>query len=324
MRSIVTALLAAGLFQAAALAPAAEVTLRPAVTVPHADKARLLASARAGQRIVAVGEHGIVLLSDDGGRTHRQARTVPVDVVLTGVHFVDAQRGWAVGHAGAILATADGGETWRVQRSDTANDRPLFAVHFFDERNGVAVGLWSLVLVTGDGGTSWQAVDMPLPPGAKKADLNLLGLFADGKGHLFAVGEKGMVVRSDDRGAHWRYAPTGYKGSFWAGTATPAGTLIVAGLRGSMYRSSDEGASWTRVETGTKSSITAITSAGGHIVAVGMDGLVLRSADDGASFTVHLRADRASLSSVLAGADGRAVLYQVQGGGAPGEAAAAR
>jgi photosystem II stability/assembly factor-like uncharacterized protein len=287
--------------------------LVPAQRVAHATSAMLLASARAGQRIVAVGDHGVVLLSDDMGKTYRQAQAVPVDVTLTGVHFTDTRRGWAVGQWGVILRTEDGGEHWSVQRSDVSTDRPLFALHFFDERQGVAVGLWSLVLVTDDGGVTWRGVDLTPPEGAKKADLNLLGLFADARGRLYATAEKGMVLRSDDRGRSWTYLPTGYKGSFWSGLAMADGSLLTAGLRGSLFRSTDEGRSWQRLESGSKSSIAALAQVGAQVLAVGSDGLVLRSTDGGASFKPNVREDRLGLTSVLAAPDGRVLLFSRQG-----------
>lgn len=284
-----------------------------AVRVSHASQAMMLSSARAGQRIVAVGDHGIVLLSDDAGQSHRQADSVPLDVTLTSVSFVDDNQGWAVGHWGAVLHTIDGGQTWRIQRTATQEDRPLFAVHFFDAKQGVAVGLWSLVLVTSDGGEHWQQVQMPVPEGAKKADLNLLGLFADRKGRLFASAEKGMVARSDDQGQHWTYLSTGYKGSLWTGVATSNGTLLVGGLRGSLYRSDDDGRSWQRIDTHSQSSITALASADGQVVGVGLDGLVLRSSDAGATFAAEVRADRLPLTAVALNRQGHPVLYSRQG-----------
>ncbi len=287
--------------------------LVPAVRAVHAGRATMLASTRAGERIVAVGDHGVVLLSDDGGRSHRQARQVPVDVALTSVSFIDASRGWAAGHWGVILHTTDGGETWQVQRSDTKQDRPLFAVHFFDEKQGVAVGLWSLILRTEDGGAHWQLVELAPPEGGKRADLNLFGLFADARGQLFAPGERGMVLRSDDKGRSWKYMKTGYAGSFWSGTAAPGGALLVAGLRGSMYRSFDDGANWQRVDTHTESSITALAGAGSKIIGVGLDGLVLNSDDGGASFAARTREDRLPLTGVVLDGQGRATMYSRQG-----------
>jgi photosystem II stability/assembly factor-like uncharacterized protein len=300
----------------AAVVPAQAQTplaLVPAQIVAHATQAAMLASTRAGARIVAVGDRGVVLLSDDGGKSFRQAKAVPTDSTLTSVSFVDDRQGWAVGHWGVVLHSADGGETWALQRSDVNSDRPLFAVQFFDPKRGVAVGLWSLVLVTDDGGASWQTVTMPVPEGAKKADLNLLGLFSDAKGHLYATAERGMVLRSDDQGRTWAYLATGYKGSFWAGLATSDGTLLVAGLRGSLFRSTDEGRSWARIDTQSKSSITALVQVGAGVIGVGLDGLVLRSSDGGASFKSEVRVDRVSLTTLTVSERTQPVLFSRQG-----------
>lgn len=287
--------------------------MSPASRAPQAAHAGLLASAQAGARLVGVGEHGVVMLSDDQGKTFRQASAVPVDVTLTSVSFADERHGWAVGHWGVVLATLDGGETWTLQRKDVQVDRPLFAVHFFDARSGVAVGLWSLVLTTSDGGANWRSVALAPPEGAKKADLNLLGLFADERGRVYAAAERGMVLRSDDRGTNWTYAATGYNGSFWTGLALPGGVLLAGGLRGSLYRSADDGRSWVRVDTASKSSITALAARAGTVLAVGLDGLVLRSADGGASFKGEVRPDRAALTGVTLTSSGRAVFFSRQG-----------
>jgi photosystem II stability/assembly factor-like uncharacterized protein len=270
-----------------------------ALASPLAASALMLGAARAGARSVAVGEHGIVLLSDDGAAAPRQAASVPVRSLLTAVHFIDARRGWAVGHHGVILASIDGGEHWLAQRRDTTADRPLFAVHFFDERHGVAVGLWSLVLITEDGGRHWTEQPLPAPPGGGRADANLLGLFADAQGRLYATAERGLLLRSDDRGRRWQYLSTGYTGSFWTGTALADGSLLAAGQRGSLYRSGDDGRSWQRVPLQSKSSITAIAQGGGDVRLVGLDGLVARSVDGARSFQPAVRQDGLPLTALL-------------------------
>ena len=84
------------------LCAAPAVLERSALPSAKAERAVLLGLARAGQRLVAVGERGIVLLSDDNGQRWRQAQ-VPVSVSLTAVQFVDDRRGWAVGHLGVVL-----------------------------------------------------------------------------------------------------------------------------------------------------------------------------------------------------------------------------
>jgi len=273
----------------------------------------MLGATRAGSRIVAVGDHGVVMLSDDQGRSHRQARGVPIDVTLTAVDFVDQREGWAVGHRGVVLHTKDGGETWAVQRIDQGEDRPLFAVHFFDAKHGVAVGLWSRVMISSDGGSRWDAVALSAPEGAKKADMNLMALFADAKGRLYATGEKGLVLRSEDRGRTWAYETTGYKGSFWTGLAAPDGTLIVAGLRGSLYRSGDEGRTWSRVDTHSQSSITGLAMVGSQIVGVGLEGLTLRSDDRGLSFAAGICPERLDLTAIAGGDGKQPVVYSRRG-----------
>ncbi|HJV93238.1 MAG TPA: glycosyl hydrolase, partial [Azonexus sp.] len=98
-----------GAAQAQAPAAPAPLQIRAAAPSSAATLAPMLGAARAGQRIVAVGDYGIVLLSDDQGKTFRQAASVPISSTLTAVSFADARNGWAVGHWGAILRTSDGG-----------------------------------------------------------------------------------------------------------------------------------------------------------------------------------------------------------------------
>lgn len=310
MRKSFPATLALLLALTTALAPAsapaqtsranATPELQAARPTRFASQAPMLGATMAGKRIVAVGDYGVVLLSDDQGKSFRQASAVPVASTLTAVTFVDEQNGWAVGHWGVILRTSDGGEHWQLQRSDTQEDRPLFSVHFFDQQDGVAVGLWSLLLQTRDGGKTWNAVDLPQPPEGGRADRNLFKVFASHKGSLFVAAERGLILRSDDRGQHWQYLATGYRGSFWAGIALKSDTLLVAGLRGTVYRSVDDGRSWQAVESGTRSSLTDIVESGGKILAVGLDGVRIESSDQGASFRWTQRADRLSLTAAAA------------------------
>jgi photosystem II stability/assembly factor-like uncharacterized protein len=292
---------------------AGALLLQPAEKNAYASQEMILGVAQAGKRLVAVGDHGVILLSDDDGRAFRQAQTVPVRSTLTAVAFADATNGWAAGHGGVILHTADGGENWTLQRSEMDNDRPLFSVWFADAEHGVAAGLWSLLLTTSDGGRNWTSVTLPSPPEAGKADRNLFGLFANGKGALFIAAERGTVLRSNDGGATWSYLNTGYNGSFWTGCALKDGTLIVGGLRGTIYRSTDDGQSWHVATTNTKSSITHIAEIGDKVVAVGLDGVLVESNDRGVTFTASQRADSLSLTALSASGGKTILLYSKRG-----------
>lgn len=298
-------------FAAPAAATGAALTAQAAVASSYAGKAPVLAAARAGKRVVTVGDYGTVMLSDGGA--FRQAREVPVNSTLTAVTFVDDKFGWAVGHWGAILHTEDGGETWTRQRLDTTTDRPLFSVHFIDRNNGVAVGLWSLLLTTQDGGKSWNSVSLPKPPDGSRGDRNLFKVFGNRGDVLYIAAERGTVLRSADRGATWTYLDTGYKGSLWTGLVLHDGSLLVAGLRGNAYRSIDGGKSWRQATTQTKSSITDLVESGTTLWAVGLDGVTLTSTDGGINFSATQRDDRLALTAAVVAGDGSVLTFSKRG-----------
>ena len=59
---------------------------REAMMAPKAVKSLLLDVAKAGSRLVAVGERGHILVSDDNGQTWQQ-KPVPVNQMFNAVHF---------------------------------------------------------------------------------------------------------------------------------------------------------------------------------------------------------------------------------------------
>jgi len=114
------AFVAAAAFSAAAQdegggAPAVEVKPRPAERMALTQKSLLLDVVYTGERFVAVGDRGGIILSPDG-QTWEQV-DVPVRAALTAVTFADKDHGWAVGHDAAIVGTADGGKTWSKLKS---------------------------------------------------------------------------------------------------------------------------------------------------------------------------------------------------------------
>ena len=155
-------------------------------------------------------------------------------------------------------------------------------------------------------------VRLPPPPGGKKADRNLLKIFANRMGTLFVAAEQGMVLRSYD-GENWSYLDTGYKGSYWTGIVLTNGTIVVGGLRGTIYRSVDDGRSWRESKVEPKASVTDIAEAGGKVLAVGLDGLVFESDDGGASFRGTQREDRMPLTAIAVASNGRVVKFSKQG-----------
>lgn len=292
------ALAATGLVMATVVETAAPSDhLRSAPRFVQAEKLPVIAATRAGNRIVAVGDYGGVLLSDDG-KTYRQAKTVPTRSVLTSVYFIDAQHGWAAGHDGTVLATSDGGETWAVLHEEPGKERALMAVWFENAQHGLAVGQFGLALETEDGGKTWK--ERHLVDNRDDGERHLMALFAAPQGLLFAAAESGGVFRSTDNGRSWALVQTENKGSFWAGQALKDGSLVMVGLRGHIFRSTDQGQHWQEIPSGTQQSLSAVAQLpDGQVQAVGMSGAVLTSADNGASFSAKLREDRVNLTTLV-------------------------
>ena len=209
--------------------------------VPLATEALLLALVRAGPRLVAVGEHGVVLLSDDEGGAWRQAAAVPTRTTLTAVTFIDASLGWAVGHGGQILHTNDGGEHWQLQAGAIEGENSLFAVWFGDEKTGLAVGSYGYALRTEDGGTSWAPVTLG---DGEDSERHLNHIVAARDGRLLVAAELGGVFVSDDTGKSWRLVQTPYEGSLWSGFTRADGSVVVLGMAGHALLSDDRGEAW--------------------------------------------------------------------------------
>src|SRR5512134_2822062 len=74
--------------------PKVEVKPRPAEVMPLTPKGLLLDVTHTGEKFVAVGDRGGIIVSADGKSWQQVA--VPVRAALTAVHFPDPQHGWAV------------------------------------------------------------------------------------------------------------------------------------------------------------------------------------------------------------------------------------
>ncbi|MGO9802547.1 MAG: WD40/YVTN/BNR-like repeat-containing protein [Steroidobacteraceae bacterium] len=341
---------------AAALAVAVAWAAEPPPAGPalHAEHARLaahsllIALAASGERLVAVGDRGVVVLSDDHGASWAQAADVPTQALLTGVCFFDARYGLAVGHDEVILATDDGGEHWRRTHDAPEAQRPLLDVWCGTHGQAIAVGAYSTYLVSADRGASWSEqrfTPRPAPqakgavrgtPGAPPAEET--GAAAGGGYHLnrivgasaaelYIAGEAGHLYRSDDAGAHWQELPSPYAGSFFDILPLSGGALLASGMRGNLYRSENAGESWSRIDTGTVEMLDgAAVLPGGTLAVVGLSGVVLVSRDGGRTFTLEQQTDRSGLSAALAvGSDALAVVGEggarrVALGGAAGPA----
>jgi photosystem II stability/assembly factor-like uncharacterized protein len=305
---LVAAAAAATLQAAVAAQPVTDALQRPALAVREPARAVLLAAAAAGDRLVAVGERGLVVLSDDQGASWRQAPS-PVSVTLTAVRFADARHGVAVGHGGVVLATRDGGATWALRldgrrvaelaaaaattpeaQRDAERlqadgpDKPFLDVLLWDSQHWLVAGAFGLLLETRDAGLSWQPLMQRVP---NPRALHWYVLRRQGQTLLLA-GEQGLLVRSDDGGASFQALESPYRGSWFSGEIGADGRWLLGGLRGNLWQGAGvAGAAsatpWRQVTVPVPSSITSLVALpGGPVLAATQSGLVLQLADGAA------------------------------------------
>lgn len=242
----------------------------------------MMAIAKAGERLVAVGSRGLIITSDNNGESWIQSK-VPVQSDLLAVQFPTASDGWAVGHDGVILHSADGGKTWEKQldgrtasdlyksfyRNADASDPgikraldqltlnfkagpalPYLDVWFSDNKNGFVVGSFGMIAATADGGKTWE----PWLHRIENGDFLNLNSVRGIDDKIYVVGERGTVYTLDATNRRFKKTSTGYGGSFFGITGN-ANVLLAFGLRGSVYRSGDAGKSWAPVKMGTDATI---------------------------------------------------------------------
>jgi len=310
-----------------------------AIPSSRAEHSLLLDVARAGTRLVAVGERGHIVLSDNQGKTWSQAQ-VPTRVLLTAVFFPTAVDGWAVGHDGTILHSGDGGVSWSLQRSQAfdpdaaaqAEDDALAAaeavgidmsdegaeagaaaatrvgaalldVWFADALHGYVVGGNGTLLETTDGGATWndRSAGLDNPDGWH---INAIAVQPANPKVLILAGERGTLYRSTDGGQHFVRVHLAHEGSYFGVLATDR-EIFLFGLQGRIFHSRDGGGSWSSLESGVTSGLNdAVALADGTVAIAGNAGVVITLAPDALRPVTVRRADRKVVASLIGIDDG--------------------
>jgi photosystem II stability/assembly factor-like uncharacterized protein len=308
----------------------------PAQISPLASRSLLQSVTRAGDRLIAVGQRGHIVISTDSGASWKQA-AVPVSSDLNSVFFIDDKQGWVVGHDGVILRTRDGGDNWELllngitandlllsamerkvaaeptsedakkllveakRYADQGADKPFLDVWFADDKNGYVVGAYNLIFHTADGGKTWEPwfdrTDNP-----KFFNLYAIRPAADG---LYIAGEGGLVLKLDPTAQRFKALTLPYNGSFF-GIADAKTAVLVYGLRGNAYRSEDSGKTWIKVDAGLPATIVGGTKTSqGATLLADVGGRVVVSTDGGHSFSKVQLKDPMPLTGIADAGEGR-------------------
>lgn len=243
---------------------AALLTASPAAGVVF-DVARFAGApvgAAGAVRLVAVGDRGRILISDDSAASWRQAPS-PVSVELTAVAFNGAGVGVAVGHDGAILRSADAGESWVV----IADGRALFPRVVDAARQRVAEAEAALeaaeeadredaAFVLDDETFRLETAEASTAFGPSWPFLDVY--WADEE-TVWAIGAYGLAFVSETAGERWRLAADRFDNfedfHYYSMLRARSGALVVVGEAGVIFTSSDDGESWERFDTDVGASL---------------------------------------------------------------------
>lgn len=230
-------------------------------------------------RVVAVGQAGATVLSDDAGVTFS-----PVGHALDGV-FGRLRAGagrtvWAAGSVGRLARSTDGGASWAnvgVSTSENVAD-----VAFPTATTGYALDAGGTVLRTDNGGSSWRLLDIG-------SDRRPFALASPSANVVLLFGPRG-VLRSGDGGNQFDAVTDRDVRRAALADYDRAGGALYAFGGAVLVRSTDGGRTWARVSLPTRrtrvAAVDFVTVKSGWLLAG--DGRLYSTRDGGRRWTESL------------------------------------
>lgn len=270
----------------------------------------------------AVGHHGVILHTTDGGLTWQRQ--------LDGFDYVELQ----VQHYEQRVA-----ELEQQLDSDTEMDpmerddlefalddalfkydsaqialeegptKPFLDVLALSEQEIFVTGAYGAFLHSTDGGATWQIIDHLVD---NLDGFHLNAIQAQGNA-VYMVGESGLLYRSLDRGQSWETLDSPYYGSFFGVHIDQQERLWIYGLRGNIFVSEDQGDSFTQLSLEDPVNINnAIDAPDGGLYFVGNAGVVAYLSESG-ELVERTHESGAALTDLVINADGSLTLVGQRG-----------
>jgi photosystem II stability/assembly factor-like uncharacterized protein len=232
---------------------------------------------------VAVGAHGAVQETRDGGRSWHEQPS-PTDAALLGVALLP-RAALAVGQGGVVVRRDNDGR-WATIESGTSNR--LFAIAANEAGSVVAAGAFGTILLSSDGGEHW----LPIAPEwaaftPNGEDPHLYAVQVTSDGAITVAGEFALILRSSDAGKTWTAVHKG-EASLFALQLRPDGQGYAVGQSGAVLRTDDHGVTWRALDAASDPNAIFLgvqSFADGRVIVTGMYDVVV-SRDAGASW-VH-------------------------------------
>jgi len=299
----------------------------PAMATTKAHKNLLLDITNAGDRLVAVGERGHVIASDDDGFSWLQAK-VPVISTLTAVYFVDENTGWAVGHDGVVIKSVDGGLSWKKQFDGfKANEMVLEQAKARkaqreDELNTAKVMGNPRRIEEAEENleTATFALEDAQYDYEDRSTKPLLDVWFKDAKQGYVIGAYGMIFKTRDGGETWTdwssHVENPNRYHLNAIAYIDEGKMMIAGEAGLLLRTSDDGEQWEQMFSPYEGSFFGITNLESQNVQVayGLRGNVARTDTFGSNWKL---VDSGTEQTLMGATDRRGrVVYIVGNGGA--------
>ncbi|HEV2664041.1 MAG TPA: YCF48-related protein [Blastocatellia bacterium] len=256
---------------------------------------------------------------------------------LSGVFFVDRDRGWVVGSNGTLLATEDGGAKWRRQTlPERQSGEALNDVWFFNPDRGLLLGEYGLfnrkgdidwservfLLMSKDRGASWAEGTLQRPPipqsgrqerlsggnpggdtlktGRRPSDAILLRMSFANDRVGWAVGESGTIQRTIDGGGSWTLQDASARKLLYDVAAIDDRHVWAVGAGGTILRTIDGGRNWNDQSSGVIQPLRAVHFADPQNGwAVGAKGVIISTSNGGASWRRQTSGVELNLNDVV-------------------------
>ncbi len=175
---------------------------------------------------------------------------------LTGVDFLNENRGWFVGWGGTFGSTTNGGEEWTLSNVGDFNS----SLFFLDSLNGFIISYGGDISKTTDGGKNWYTTHI-----SGSYFLFAIKFINDQIGFIGgSYGTAARLLRTTDGGQTWNDIPeitTMYAGYIfdiatigdycWIGTCDFNGNMCV-------LKSTDTGINWQRINLPAQNAVRAM------------------------------------------------------------------
>lgn len=298
----------------------------PAIQSHKTISSLLLDVVSTGERLVAVGERGHIIYSDDNGISWMQA-DVPVMTTLTAVHFPDTSNGWAVGHDAVVLRTRDAGVTWEKQFDGfKANALVLEQAKLLKDNVQTALNQAKVAedddlvdQLTERLDTVTYALEDAQFDFDDRSTKPLLDVWFKNSQEGFVVGAYGMIFKTENGGTNWQnwsgHVQNPDRFHLNAITDTGANRLMIVGEMGTILRSANGGESFEKMFSPYEGSFFGVLNMNNDKVqiAFGLRGNLARTDDFGSTWTLL---DTGTQQSLIGGVDRRGrVAYLVGNGG---------